>query len=275
MQRSPVRVSLSVLVIPVLATALWGCLSVPAVPAGPIRAPGVRLGLAYAYAHAAAETQATLPSGEPYGFSGNSQIYRAWLPVPTRVMLRYSPASFIDFGGDLALMDMGLQLRAGPLDAHRRIPWGFELEWRIGQAYRDSLPERARMYRARFEMYPRLGKLGAVDGFGVLTLGASTGTWRHYVSSPGHAGQSEGYDLPALNVLRPETRLEMSIGGHLLGGRAAMTLAFLPWIVVDEQRALKACADCGLQYRELDVDWGFAIAISTSWLPSTNSDAAP
>ena len=185
--------------------------------------------------------------------------------VPLRAMARFSPASFIDFGADLGWMDLGLQVRAGQLSSHRQLPWGFELEWRTGQLslFRDSEVRRVRIYRGRFEAYPHLAATSDVDVFGVLTLGASTGTWVHSLPAAALDPTGDGFG-PVLQVRRPETRLEMSLGVHDRGPRAALTLALLPWLVVDQQSPRQDCTDCGLEPRSIDLAWGFGVALSGS-----------
>lgn len=87
------------------------------------------MGLTYAYAHASARTENDDRSGEPYALAGNSQMHIAPLPLfPLRATARYSPAAFMDVGADVGLLGVGLQLRAGWLDAQRQLPWGLELE---------------------------------------------------------------------------------------------------------------------------------------------------
>lgn len=183
--------------------------------------------------------------------------------VPLRAMARYSPASFVDFGADIGWMDLGLQLRAGQLSAQRQLPWGFELEWRTGQTslFRDFEATRARSYRGRFEAYPHLGVTGDVDAFAVLTLGASTGTWVHSLPAVEIAPTGDGF-AAASELRRAETRLEMSLGVHARGPRAALTLAFLPWLVVDHQSPRQDCADCGFEPLGMNLTWGFGVALS-------------
>jgi hypothetical protein len=260
----------------VIGALLTACASLPGVPAGPAR-PGASFGLAYAYAYGAADARVTrTPAGENQRLRGNSEMYGGSAPLaPLRAMARYSPASFIDFGADLGWLDLGLQLRAGQLDATRRIPWGFELEWRTGQTslFRASEATRARSYRGRLEAYPRLGTSGDVDVFGVLTLGASTGTWVHYLPAPKLDTTEDGFGS-ALELRRAESRLELSVGVHGRGPRAALTLAFLPWLVLDHLSPRQDCTDCGFAPRSMDLGWGFGVALSGS-LALTRDERAP
>src|SRR5690349_7414817 len=159
--------------------ALAGCALVTGAPAGPIAGPGVRVGGAYAFAYTPATAQTLQPSGEPYTLRRNGDMYWGLVPlVPLRAMLRASPWTFVDVGADMGWMDLGLQLRAGDLDARRRWPWGIELEWRTGQRsfFNDQVAERVRIYQARAELYPQLGSWIGSMTYGVLSAGVSTGT---------------------------------------------------------------------------------------------------
>lgn len=249
-----------------IGALLTACASLPGVPAGPAR-PGASFSLTYAYAFGSAKAVvADTPAGATHRVRGSSEMYGGAAPlVPLRAAARLSPTSFLDFGADIGWMDLGLQLRAGQLDAQRQLPWGFELEWRTGEPtlFRYSEARRARTYRGRFEAYPHLGVTGDVDVFGVLTLGASTGTWVHYLPTPEREPTGDGFGS-ALEVRRPETRLEMSLGVHDRGPGGAVTLAFLPWLVVDHRSARQDCTDCGFEPRSLDLGWGFGVALSGS-----------
>jgi len=108
-------------------------------------------------------------------------MFRAPVPlIPIRAMLRASPGPFMDVGVDWGWSDAALQLRAGQLGERRGWPWAIELEGRTGKysPFR-ARAQQMRVLRARAELYPALGTAGKMDGFGVLTLGASTGTAFH------------------------------------------------------------------------------------------------
>lgn len=229
------------LLILVPLAGILGCALVPGMPAGPLGGRGLRAGVTYAYAYAPASAETTAPSGAPVTLRGNSEMFRGSLPtfVPLRAMVRANPTSFLDVGADIGWMDAGLQLRAGPLDRQRRLPWGIELEWRTGQPtfFDDALARRARAYRARVEVYPALGRLGHLDAFGVL--------------KPIPAG---------LEVSRDETRLEASLGAHGYGKPLAITIAVQPWLGLHQGAVRGAsCGGCSLEFQSLDVDWGLGV----------------
>jgi hypothetical protein len=241
-----------------------GCALVPGVPAGPIRSPGVRAGVAYAYAYGRASAATRQFSGEPYTLRRNSAMFRGLVPFfPIRALLRASPASFMDVGLEMGWTDAALQLRAGQLDARRSWPWGIELEGRTGKySPFDGGAQRTRVVRARAELYPALGTAGQMDGFGVLTLGASTGRQFHYMFVP-QLNDDDGLVPSALEVTRVETRLEASFGVHGRVPRAAFTIAVQPWLTVDARRPdWSNCHACSLELERLSAPWGIALVAS-------------
>jgi hypothetical protein len=186
---------------------------------------------------------------------------------PLRAMLRASPAPFIDVGADIGWVDAGLQLRAGPLAAGRKLPWGVELEWRTGQlgAYSRDAIRRVRVYGARVEGYPALGAFRGLDVYGALTLGASTGTRGHSMWVTGLPDLSTGEERASLDVAREETRLELSVGVHARGKPMAITVALMPWFALDEGRVRETeCTSCELELDGFGAAWGFGLVASGS-----------
>ncbi|HTV21116.1 MAG TPA: hypothetical protein VMG12_20665 [Polyangiaceae bacterium] len=245
-----------------------GCALVPGVPAGPIRSPGVRAGLTYAYAYGRASARVTQPSGEPTTVRGNGAMFNGLFPLlPLRAMLRASPAPFVDVGVDWGWTDAALQLRAGPLDAHRRWPWGIELEGRTGRfsPFQTGVRD-VRVLRGRAELYPALGRVGQMDGFGVLTLGASRGTSFHQLFVPSEFDEVQEGPIPtAIEVSRVETRLEASLGVHGRVPRAAFTIVLQPWFMLAQGAPRDAaCTGCSLVLEQLDAPWGVALLASGS-----------
>lgn len=252
------------LLLAALSCGATGCALIPGAPAGPLSTRGIRVGATYAYAYAPASAETVQPSGAPYTLRGNSEMFRGPVPfLPLRAMVRANPTSFLDVGADIGWMDAGLQLRAGPLDKRNDLPWGVELEWRTGQNsfFNYESAQSARVYRARFEMYPAFGNLGTLDAFGVVTLGVSTGTRPHYMAVPAPFDTiQEGPIPPSLDVSRSETRLEMSLGVHGRGKPVAFTVALQPWLGLHQGAVRDAsCSGCSLEFRSLDVDWGLGV----------------
>jgi hypothetical protein len=169
----------------------------------------------------------------------------------------------MDVRADMGWMDLGLQQRAGELDARRRWPWGIELEWRTGQRsfFNDAVAERVRIYQARAELYPQLGSWIGRSTYGVLTAGVSTGTRAHFMFVPQQFDLTiEGPAGGGIGVARHETRLELSVGAQARDRRAAMTFALQPWVALHQGRPLLAeCDGCSLTFGSLRADWGLAL----------------
>src|SRR3954467_1589771 len=94
---------------------------IPGVPAGPITAPGVCIGTSYSYASAPGTVHAEDPGVAAVTVHGNSAMLFGRTPsvFPAGPSFRLAPRRWLDFGVDITLREIGLQARAGPLDASR------------------------------------------------------------------------------------------------------------------------------------------------------------
>jgi hypothetical protein len=254
------------------------CALIPGVPAGPISAPGVRAGLGYAYAYAPAHASVREPSGASRTLRGNSAMFGADNPspfVPVRLGLRVAPRPWLDLGLDLGLLESGLQVRGGPLEASRELPWGVELEWRTGLTAAgddNGIAHGHNVVRLRAEAYPALpfgrSESGAAYGYGVLGLGASTGTQLLSMNRiPDDFNVVMEYPSgPSASALRWETRLEAALGLQLLYLPQVYTLVFLPWLTVQRGGPrVPECIGCTLQVLGIDSRWGFGLALTGYW----------
>jgi hypothetical protein len=87
------------------------------VPAGPIAGSG-RFGGSWAYAHAPARVE----TGEVRFHAGGAQ-YGGTIPsILPRFGARLRASDFFDLGFDISPLELGLQLRGGPLHASRPLP---------------------------------------------------------------------------------------------------------------------------------------------------------
>ena len=248
---------------------------IPGVPAGPIAAPGLRLGTSYSYAQAPATVHATGRDVGPVTVHDNSAMLwgRTVSIFPAGLAFRVAPRQWFDLGVDLGIRESGIQLRAGQLAASRAVPWGVELEWRTGSYLYQSgeLFSRRNIVRLRAEAYPVFARSDSgAAGYGVLALGFSTGTQLltvNHVAYPYVAAESEpNFADPSFNELHWETRLEAALGLHLLTKQGGYTLAFLPWLKVDQGPPLATeCDTCILDVTSVESSWGFGLALSGMW----------
>jgi hypothetical protein len=264
-----------------VCVTLCGCAAAltPGVPAGPISAPGLRIGSGYSYAQAPGTAHGVDRDAGPVTVHGNSAMLwgRAISIFPAGLLFRVAPRQWFDVGVDLGIRESALQLRAGQLAASRALPWGVELEWRTGSYIyeRDELFTRRNVVRLRAEAYPEL-PLGRSDsgsaGFGVLALGLSTGTQLLTINQvPNRYVEPESSDIvrdPSFDELHWETRLEGALGLHLGTQRGGYTLVFLPWLKLHQGAPIATeCVSCTL-YLDLsgvESSWGFGVALNGMW----------
>lgn len=249
-----------------------GCARLPGVPAGPITGPAVRLSTAVAYTHVPATVEIHEPEGEPRAFDANTGVHDGpWLPIPLRLAGRVSLARWMDIGGDVGWVEKGLQLRAGPLDARRSLPWGVELEWRTEDSSSDDdATLHGHTYRARFEAYPALplgsSQPGLPHAFGVVTAGISSGTrLLSPLMPPRFDRNGESTIGIPLTALRRETRLELGLGLHWLSLPTFFTVMLMPWVGLDRGNLRGvSCENCTpLELDRMDGSWGLSIALSS------------
>lgn len=262
---------------------LGGCALIPGVPVGPSHGPSVRLGVTsgYAYGHASVQLSELERTRR---LTVNSASYGGNLPspLPQRLTARFSTGPWLDVGADLGWTSRGLQLRGGPLHVARRLPLGVELEWRSGSSSDvadDALIDRARVVRARFELYPPLPLGRAEDGwprgFGVIAAGMSHGEQLLSLSLPREYNSPDdalfgSYRSAAMNVLRTETRAELALGVHWRSLPVTGALVLLPWITLAQRGREVSCPECTpVELEQLSASWGIALALDAGVLLRT------
>jgi hypothetical protein len=192
------------------------------------------------------------------------------------------PTRWLDFGIDLGPLETGLQLRVGPLDAARPLPWGVELEFRSGflatvNAFAEwkklPLALKRNIVRLRGELYPPLGlgssESGLPRSFGMLALGASVGQELASVVNVPRAFDEpdEGFGESPLLELRWEARLEAAVGVQL---RTApdhrYTLVLMPWLTLYQGKvSARDCGTCALELLAIESSGGLTVALAGAW----------
>jgi hypothetical protein len=258
--------------------SLCGCAAamIPGVPAGPIAAPGLRLGTSYTYAQAPATVHAESRAGEPVTAHANSaMLWGRTAPslFPAGLAFRVAPLQTFDVGVDLGIRESGVQVRAGQLAASRELPWGVELEWRTGSYFYDEdvLFTRRNIVRLRGEAYPVFSRSeSGAASYGVVALGFSTGTQLLTVEDvPPRYVEDDSFSLedePSFDELHWETRLEAALGVHFLNQRGGYTLAVLPWLKLHQGAPVASeCDTCDLDLTSVESSWGIGFALSGMW----------
>jgi hypothetical protein len=213
-------------------------------------------------------------------------MYGVAYPIPlfpSHVGLRAAPVRWLDFGIDLGPLETGLQLRAGPLDAARPLPWGVELEWRSGLLslanwFRKGgeLPVALsrNVLRLRGELYPPLGgrspESGLPRSFGMLALGASVGRELASIVNLPRAFESNEAEGPwpsQLLGLRWEARLEAAVGVQLrTEPDHRYMLVLMPWLTLHRGKMNdRDCGGCSLEILEIASGGGLTLALAGSW----------
>jgi hypothetical protein len=261
-----------------VCATLCGCAAalIPGVPAGPITAPGLRLGTGYSYAYAPATANAANPVRGVTVHDNSAMLWGKTISIfPGGPAFRVALHDWLDVGVDLGIRESGVQVRAGQLAASRAVPWGVELEWRTGSYFYQPgvLYTHRNIVRLRAEAYPTLPfarSASGTAGYGVLALGVSTGTQLLTVNHvPDQFVESSAFDFvagPAFDELHWETRLEGALGVHLATKPGGYTLVFMPWWKLQQGAPIATdCSGCNLDIESIESSWGFGVALRGMW----------
>jgi hypothetical protein len=238
------------------AVLLASCAVAPTGPRGPLLGRGFDVGTELSYATGRGD--ATLPAG--YSTGGPADTY--WTPgsVATGgIEARLSPAPYFDVGGQISLTGGGMDLRLGlpALDGRAlavNVAGGIETG-RVG-LFDDTRPRRSRW--VRLELYPRLPTTRRA--WLVFAAGFDAGTFYHEVAD--HPPHVYGGVYGDIQIVRPESRLESSIGAFFLAGRnpaASVIVTVDPYFVLDAGAPIAPCAGCQSQAAAYRQDWGIMI----------------
>jgi hypothetical protein len=206
-----------------------GCAFGPTAPAGPIAGPGFKATNTWGASYVPVTFDETDENGERHTATMNTGAYFA--PVlPLYTNLRLSPSTWFDVGASANLLDMGLSLRAGPLDAERELPFGVQTELLAST-------ENARWRRSslRFEAYPLLSRSRTSRRYGVLALGLSYGAQHFVVNEMPEEFGADPFEErgslvqgPELDFQRRELRLEAFLGAHFRFQPGILTMVLAP-----------------------------------------------
>lgn len=219
---------------------LFGCAAVPPGPRGPLLGNGVQVATDFVLPLSAAE--ATRADG--YTARGTSDHYFSPVVViPQRLELRFSPVEWLDFGADTSWIDGGGDARLGYAAKPSRA-WALHLAFgfRSGVFGEAENTLNTGSGWARIEAYPLLrpptGRL-------LLALGVNAGKFYHQINIDERGPGDPDDELPAIEVMRREVRLEAAVGYFVQQHRGSMLLALEPYLVVDTGPVrASACGPC-------------------------------
>jgi hypothetical protein len=238
---------------------LGACASAPPGPRGPLLGPGLELATDYSYAYGFGSVE--LPDGTRS--SGGADNY--WSPLtifPRRLEGRLSPIKWFDIGGQLGWLDSGADIRVGTPAAPDKA-WSFNLAagFDTGRKglYDDTKTTRSRWLR--LEAYPRLPH-GDPHARLVLAAGVDFGVFLHQLDDPRPLTTFNDSPTPiAIEVVRPETRIESSIGIFVYPGEVGSILFTIsPYFTAASGAPEMNCHSCQpiASYSE---DWGIVAVL--------------
>jgi len=253
-----------------------GCALTGTAPAGPLQ-PGTTTQIEPSWALAYGPGTATV---EGRRLTGNAESYGGTtaelLPSPMRIGLRQSLGGLVELGGDIGWLDAGVEARAGSRGGGA-FPIAVAAGVRRGP-FPFGLGENTFSGHARFEIYPDLS--GARDGSVRLALsaGVGVGSFAHSVTLP-ESYRVTGGDAPDFEpfgalVVRPEVRLELGVGIHLIGPHGGVGATLLPWVVLASGAPTKmTCSECTLDRTALSngavadysQSWGLSLVITPAF----------
>lgn len=245
-----------------LAGSAGGCAITGTPPGGPLRA-GTYTGVepatwAIAYGPASATVNGTRLSGSGETWGPGPHPEEAAL-VPIRFGIRQALGGALEIAGDVGTLDSGVELRAGTMPG-RQAPVFAVTAGARSSAIALNREARTTSARLRFELYPELSSGGAGTLFGMLAAGVSYGTFAHAIAGPDQTGGDVPATDPAFSLVRPEARLELSLGIDLRGPHGGALVALAPWILL---HADTLCSGCGATY-DFSQRWGVALLVTPS-----------
>lgn len=257
--------------------AAGGCALTGTAPAGPLHAATatqIQPSWAFAYGPGSATVRGARVTGNAEGYGGTKSELA---PVPIRIGLRQSLGSALEVSGDVGWLDSGVEARAGTPGGGGAFPIAIAAGVRRGP-FPLELGEKTLSGHARFEIYPDLSR--AHDGSVRLALsaGLGVGSFAHSLTLP-DSDRLTGGDVPDAEpfgaiVVRPEIRIELGVGIHLLGPHGGVGATLLPWIVVAHGAPTRAtCSDCefvttpsNLDVADYSQSWGVSLVVTpTAW----------
>ena len=252
-----------------LASLLAGCALTNPAPGGALRGGSfseIQPSWATAYGRASATVGGVRVSG-----NGQTEVVgKQRVPVPNLVPLtlgvrrQFGPS--FEVSSDVGWVDSGLGLRIG-LPSEGLIPFVLSAGARVGKI--SVFGDDTYQGFVALEAYPDLSHERDGSWRLVLSLGLSAGAFEHQLALPDSfdSGSDAPHGFPVASVVRPELRLQTSIGISLARGSRAMTVALLPWILLAASAPMStACTECNNSPAVADFSqtWGLALLVVPS-----------
>ena len=234
-------------------------------PGGPLR-PGAFAQLQPSWAGAYGPASVRL-DGVKVSVSGQGVPVSPTELVPLTFGIRQAVGSHVEASADIGWVDSGIGLRFG-VPFFESTPLVLAAGLRTGavsvvrpDTYEGSLS---------LEAYPDLSR--ARDGSLrlVLAVGVSSGAFWHQLWLPSqyHSDSDAPTGAPLLEIVRPETRLQTSLGLYFQREHASVVVALSPWFLLSSRDPTSAiCDTCDSSHVVTDFSqsWGVALIIAPSW----------
>ncbi|HVX93903.1 MAG TPA: hypothetical protein VHK47_03240 [Polyangia bacterium] len=256
------------LFIGLLGVLVGGCAITTPAPGGPIHAgtyTQFQPQYAMAYGPASMTVDGVRVSGSAQTrFTGGGPFLN---PLPLGVAFRQQAAG-LEANADVGWVDSGVGVRfAIPPKSAGTAPVVLSLGVRTGRisAFQDDTYQGS----LAVEAYPLIARTETRSTRLMLSLGATAGTFVREMLLPDRY-MLEG-DVPSgsptVKVLRPEVRLQTSVGVHLSGEHSALGVALSPWFVLyaDEPTSV-VCQSCSGRpvISDFAQSWGLSLSLTPS-----------
>ena len=258
-------------VIPLFGLLVGGCALTSPAPAGPLRAgtyTQIQPSWALAYGPASMKVNGVPVSGNAQSVNVGSVFVDPFPnPVPLTAGVRQALGPNVEVSGDLGWLDSGVGLRlaipwlpdAQPLVISAgarsgRVPFSFY------ESYQGSVS---------LEAYPVVNEGGTHSHRLMLSAGVAAGTFMHELLLPERYANEEHVlqGPPKATILRPEIRLQTSVGFIFSNDNGAMAFALSPWVLLRGDDPTSArCRSCDAPPVITDYaqTWGLALSIARS-----------
>lgn len=220
--------------------------------------------------------QSATINGEPVTGNGQAQVFGRPAhslpvlpaPIPLTVGVRQGLRGSLDVSADVGWMNSGLGLRARvPYLDRPSVPVSVSAGFRTGKlsaftsdTYEGSLA---------LEAYPEPSPQRHPGWHLVTSVGISAGVFQHQLLLPTrYDSESDApHGFATLTTLRPEVRLQVSIGTYLRRDRGGLGVTLSPWFLLSSSTPTSSCSDCNGVTSVTDVaqTWGLALTLSPSF----------
>jgi hypothetical protein len=255
-----------------LGVLVGGCALTTPAPGGPMRS-GVYSQLqptwAIAYGPASATVDGVPVSGAAqtrhFGGGGLDPLPN---PVPLTLGVRQAWGAHVEGSVDVGWVNSGVGLRLALPRIGDAEPLVISAGARSGLFSVD--PDDSYEGRLSLEAYPVLSGSGTHSLRLLLSAGVTTGAFVHELLLPASYGSRSDAPSgsPVARVLRPELRLQTSVGVFLMRERFGLAVSLSPWILLRAEEPTSAtCEGCDAPHvvANFAQTWGVSLSIAPSF----------